>query len=116
VKPGLTAHPETTRASGKPGRVKQSRETNLLRRLRDKRDEVLRFMHDLTVPFDNNQAERDLRMIKVQQKVSGCFRSEKGAERFCVIHSYISTLRKQGRNLIDSLKAAFNPDLAAPPC
>ena len=107
---GLQAHPEQQKPpgkSGKRGRVKQSVETNLLRRLRDKRDEVLRFGNDLEVPFDNNQAERDLRMIKVQQKVSGCFRSEAGAKRFCVISSYISTIRKQSLNLMESLKAAY---------
>lgn len=104
---GLKAHPERHQPSGKRGRIKQSVETNLLRRLRDKREEVLRFMNDLQVPFDNNQAERDLRMIKVQQKVSGCFRSEEGAKRFCLISSYISTVRKQGLNLMDSIKAAF---------
>jgi transposase len=108
---GLTAHPEQFKPpdkTGKRGRVKQSVETNLLRRLRDKREEVLRFMNDLTVPFDNNQAERDLRMIKVQQKVSGCFRSEAGAKRYCVISSYISTIRKQGLDLMASLKASFS--------
>jgi transposase len=104
---GLKAHPEQLRSAGKRGRIKQSTEYNLLRRLRDKRDEVLRFVDDLSVPFDNNQAERDLRMIKVQQKVSGGFRSTGGAERFCIISSYISTIRKQGMNLLESIKAAF---------
>ena len=104
---GLEAHPEARPPNGKRGRVKQSTEHNLLRRLRDKREEVLRFVDDLSVPFDNNQAERDLRMIKVQQKVSGCFRSTAGAERFCAISSYISTIRKQGLNLMESIKAAF---------
>lgn len=61
----------------------------LRRRLRDQRAEVWRFLNDLRVPFDSNQAERDLRMIKVQQKVPGCFRSEKGSERFCLISNYI---------------------------
>jgi len=107
VRAGLKAHPEQLKSSGKRGRIKQSVEYNLLRRLRDKREEVLRFVDDLSVPFDNNQAERDLRMIKVQQKVSGCFRSIPGAKRFCIISSYISTVRKQGLNLMESIKAAF---------
>lgn len=104
---GLKAHPEQLKSTGKRGRIKQSTEHNLLRRLHDKRDEVLCFVDDLGVPFDNNQAERDLRMIKVQQKVSGCFRSIRGAERFCVISSYISTIRKQGMDLMESIKAAI---------
>jgi transposase len=108
VAEGLAAHPEGIRVPGRRGgRVKQSPERCLLVRLRDKREEVLRFAHDLEVPFDNNLAERDLRMIKVQQKVSGCFRSIEGAEVFCTVRSYLSTARKQGLNLMDSIKAAF---------
>ena len=107
VKAGQKAHPEQFKPTGQRGRAKQSPEYNLLRRLRDKREEVLRFLHDLKVPFDNNQAERDLRMIKVQQKVSGCFRSEDGAKRFCDFSSYISTVRKLGLNLIASIKSAL---------
>lgn len=105
---GLRDHPEQVAPDGNRRRVKQSKETNLLRRLRDKREEVLRFFDDLSVPFDNNQAERDLRMIKVQQKVSGCFRSKSGAERFCTISSFISTVRKQGIGVMQSLKSAFS--------
>jgi transposase len=104
---GLKAHPEVAKPAEKRGRAKQSKEHNLLERMSKKRDEVLRFAHDLDVPFDNNQAERDLRMIKVQQKVSGCFRSERGARMFCAIRSYLSTTRKHGLNLMDSIKSAF---------
>jgi transposase len=107
ISKGLKAHPEVAKPAAKRGRAKQSKEHNLLARMNEKRDEVLRFAHDLNVPFDNNQAERDLRMIKVRQKVSGCFRSERGARMFCAIRSYLSTTRKHGLNLMDSIKSAL---------
>jgi transposase len=98
---GLKAPP----ASDVPeGVQKQAR--NLLLRLERRKEEVLRFVTDFCVPFDNNQAERDLRMVKLQQKTSGCFRTEDGARRFCRIRSYLSTTRKQGRRVLQALEGA----------
>jgi transposase len=107
IKAGLAAQPPPEeRSVGKRGRLKQSKAKNLLDRLESRSDEVLRFMYDPEVPFDNNLAERDLRMMKVQQKISGCFRGE-GARYFCRIRGYISTLRKQGLSVLMGLEAVF---------
>ena len=65
-------------------------------------------MYDLDVPFDNNLAERDVRMIKVQQKISGLFRTFSGAEQFCITRSFISTVKKQGFDILDALEKILN--------
>lgn len=94
--------------NGKPGRDKQGSARNLLLRLDAQQAWVLAFLSDLSVPFDNNLAERDLRMMKVKQKVSGGFRSQEGADAFNRIRGYISTLRKQGRQVLSALHAVFS--------
>ena len=86
---------------------------NLLDRL-SKRPTVLAFMYDFRVPFDNHQAERDLRMMKLRQKISGGFRSMEGSQRFCRIRGYISTLRKQGIDVLNALKQVFMGNLIFP--
>ena len=76
---------------------------NLLLRLTTRKQDTLRFLRDPTVPFTNNQAERDGRMMKLRQKISGGFRSQEGAMDFAIIRSFLSTAKKQGKNIIDAL-------------
>ena len=89
------------------GRVKQSLTFNLINRMCGHADAVLRFVTDLRVPFTNNLAERAIRMPKVKQKVSGCFRTFEGAQTFCIIRSYLDTMRKQGHNMFELLRQTF---------
>ncbi len=105
LKDGFIANPPNlTDTGGKRDRNKQSKTYNLLRRLEQGSEETLRFMDDFSAPCDNNLAERDIRMMKVQRKVSGGFRSTEGADAFCRIRSYISTLRKQGHSVLTALQ------------
>jgi transposase len=94
-------------AEKKKGKTARSTARNLLERLRDFEEETLRFMDDVIVPFSNNQAENDLRMTKVQQKISGCFRAMEGAKVFCRIRSYLSTCMKQGVTASEGLRLLF---------
>jgi transposase len=100
--PVLIDPPKQTR-----GRVKQHKAKNLYDRMVDYKPEVLAFAYDFRLPFDNNIAERDVRMAKVKQKISGCFRSAHGATVFARIRGYISTARKQKRNVFDALSGVF---------
>ena len=100
----------------KKGRTKQPPATEspiraagrkLACRLDVKRADILRFMQDFSVPFDNNQSERDLRMLKVKQKISGCFRTGVGAVEFCRLRSYVATMKKQGLGVMETIKSVF---------
>jgi hypothetical protein len=99
--------PPTPSQPKKRGRPKRSPPRNLLERLQTHQASVLGFMHDFTLPFNNNQAERELRMMKLKQKIPGRFRSEAGARQFCRIRGYLASLRKQGLNVLDDLLTVF---------
>ena len=107
VREGEAIHPETAPQAGQRGRGKQSVAANLLRRFRLHADAVLLFLSNPAVPFTNNVGERAVRMPKVKQKISGCFRTLAGAEHFCVIRSCLDTLRKQGHGMLTVLQRAF---------
>jgi transposase len=106
---GYASNPETIIANGAKtrGRRKRTKPLNLILRLDLQRKQVLGFMYDFDVPFDNNLAERDIRMTKLKLKISGTFRSERGAFAFARIRGYISTLKKQGLSILDALTKAF---------
>ena len=99
--------PVPEKPSGKRGRVAKSDAQNLWERLKEYEDAVLLFARESHVPFTNNRAERDLRMGKVKQKVSGCFRNEKYAQAYCRISSYLQTMTAKGYNPLVAIQAAL---------
>jgi transposase len=117
---GQAANPPLPTIGRRRGRLRRSPAANLLARLDIHRDEVLRCLDDTRVPFDNNQAERDLRMVKLQQKISGCWRTLAGAEAFLALRSYLATARKHGMNPLAVLRQLFEGHAwlpaSAPPC
>lgn len=114
IREGMKLHPEKQKTNRKRGRVKQSKEYNLLKRLRDNIDSVLLFLKILSVPFTNNRAEQDVRMVKTQQKVSGTFRSIEGAFSFCIIRSYISSIKKGGVSPFKALSSVWSTNPILP--
>ncbi len=117
VQAGLALHPRNHTGHPKGGRPRQTQAYRLLDRLQKYRADVLRFAFDLTVPFTNNQAERDIRMTKAQLKISGGWRTHHGATTWLTVRSYISTVRKNGLNVLTALRDAItgNPWLPTSP-
>jgi transposase len=117
LREGFEANPKTSmpKSNGTRGRKKQTKAKNLLDRLKGFKNETLAFMKDFKVPFDNNQAERDVRMTKVKMKISGSFRSQKGAEIFCRVRAYISTVKKNSKNVIHAILDALEERHFIPP-
>ena len=108
VETGYSQNPASPAQGAKRrGRRKQSKARNLLDRFRDHPDSILAFMRDFAVPFDNNQSERDLRMMKLRQKISGAFRSFEALTNFCRIRGYVSTARKNDLGALDALQRVF---------
>ena len=108
IKKAYRENPVQENASGRRGRPKRGKILSLIDRLRDLKESVCLFVKNFAVPFDNNQAERDLRMIKVKAKVSGCFRTEEGAKDFLKIMSYTGTAKKQGVNPFHAILLALS--------
>jgi transposase len=114
VEEGLKENPKQAKGEGKRGRAKQTKARLLLIRLLSRKEEYLRFAHDFSTPFDNNQAEREIRMAKVKEKVSGCFRSEKGEKSCTRIYSFIQTLKKNKVSVFGELVKVFKGNYSFP--
>jgi len=114
IEQGWKDNPLTKPKKKKRGRIKRTKAQNLLRRLQEHEDEVLAFLHDLNVPFTNNLGEQDIRMIKVRLKVSGCFRTLDGAQKFARIRGYLSTARKNNHDLLGAIIKAFQDEPVIP--
>ena len=114
IKQGYNANPPPKK-TGKRGRPKKGKALCLIERMDSHREEILRFMKEKDVPFDNNLAERDLRMVKVRQKISGTFRNINRVEDYCRIRSYISTMKKQKKDVFTALVDSFKPHFAERP-
>ena len=113
IKTAYEENPLPETPAKKRGRKKKSKVLNLICRLDNYKESVCLFIKNLCVPFDNNQAVRDLRMVKVKTKVSGCLRSEEGAQEYLTIMSYIGSARKHGINAFTAIREALNgnPDI-----
>ena len=112
---GHAANPPPARQPGQRGRLGKNKAANLLQRLDAQREDVLRFTTDFRVPFDDNLVERDLRMVRLQQKISGCWRSMRGAAAFCATRSYLVTARRQRRPVLTVLRELFDGEPWLPP-
>ncbi len=109
ISQGLSFHNDLgVLSKPKRGRVKRRPGHNLLLRLKNRYEDVLRFLHNPEVPFTNNQSEQALRMIKIKQKISGSFRTFEGADTFLTVRSYTATTQKQGFRILDSFARAFS--------
>ena len=104
---GLRMHPVVKKQKGKRGVAKKSKTQNMLERFVDYKEQILSFTKNFLIPFGNNIAEQAIRMMKVKQKISGCFRSEQGAKDFADIRSYIATMKKQREPIMQALGKAI---------
>jgi transposase len=114
IESGLLSNPPPLEIEKKRGRKKKTKPLNLLERMKEYKREILSYMYDVNAPFNNNQAERDLRMVKVQQKISGCFRSNEGGMFFARIRGYMSTMKKNDIPILFAMQSVFSKEPIMP--